>query len=162
MCEWSYSNLDSSKEHLPTLFVQMPSGTPLVNRPEEMWSYLHIFDPVLFPTAREFARRFGNVRSLGTSTGLVLNVDRLLKQALKGRMIRRTALEVGQQLPEIQIQRVLLPHNEEQAKVYNMMRDRFFVWLDEQKTTLSANAIIAQLTRLRQIKTFPSLFHRER
>jgi hypothetical protein len=77
-------------------------------------------------------------------------------------MIRRTALEVGQQLPEIQIQRVLLPHNEEQAKVYNMMRDRFFVWLDEQKTTLSANAIIAQLTRLRQIKTFPSLFHRER
>ena len=30
-------------------FVQMLSGTPLVNRPEEMWAYLNIFDPVLFP-----------------------------------------------------------------------------------------------------------------
>ena len=139
-------------------FVQMLSGTPLVNRPEEMWSYLHIFDPILFPNAREFVRRFGDVRSLGTSSQIVLNVERLLKQALKGRMIRRTAKEVGQELPDLQRQEIVLPHNAEQSKVYQGMRDRFFVWLDEmaeQKKALTANAIIAQLTRLRQINVLP-------
>ena len=73
-------------------------------------------------------------------------------------MIRRTAKEVGQQLPEIQRQEIILPHNEEQSKVYQGMRDRFFVWLDEmaeQKKALTANAIIAQLTRLRQINILP-------
>ena len=139
-------------------FVQMLSGTPLVNRPEEMWSYLHIFDPILFPDARSFVRRFGDVRSLGTGTGLVLNVERLLKQALKGRMIRRTAKEVGQQLPDLQKQEIVLPHNAEQSKAYQGMRDRFFVWLDQAELEgkiLSANAIIAQLTRLRQINILP-------
>ena len=122
-----------------------------------MWSYLHIFDPVLFPSAREFVRRFGDVRALGTSSQIVLNVERLLKQALKGRMIRRTAKEVGQELPEFQRQEILLPHNAEQSKVYQGMRDRFFVWLDEMedRKALTANAIIAQLTRLRQINILP-------
>jgi len=150
---------------LQAKFVQMLSGTPLVNKPEEMWSYLHIFDPVLFPSAREFARRFGDVRQLGAQTELVLNVNRLLKQALKGRMIRRTAVEVGQELPELIEQRRELPWNQEQADLYRQMRDKFFIWIEEEEgkgTLLSASAIIAQLTRLRQINVLPKFIWRQK
>jgi len=146
-------------------FVQMLSGTPLVNKPEEMWSYLHIFDPVLFPSAREFVNRFGDVRRLGAQTQMVLNVNRLLKQALKGRMIRRTAVEVGQELPELQEIRRVLPWNDEQASMYRQMRDKFFIWLEEEEgkgTVLSASAIIAQLTRLRQINVLPKFIWRQK
>src|SRR3546814_7024934 len=34
------------------------SGTPMQNAPEEMWSYLHMFDPEMFPNVRDFQHRF--------------------------------------------------------------------------------------------------------
>jgi SNF2 family DNA or RNA helicase len=50
-----------------------------------------------------------------------------------------------------------LEHNIEQFKVYEKMRKDFFIWLDEmQETALTASAIIAQLTRLRQINVWPA------
>jgi SNF2 family DNA or RNA helicase len=136
-------------------FIMMLSGTPMVNRPEEMWAYLHIFDPILFDSASTFRKRFCDVRYLAGMTQTVVNPTRLLEKALKGRMIRRTADEVGLQLPELISQDVELLHNEEQGKAYNQMRDKFFVWLDQTEKPLTATAIIAQTTRLRQINVLP-------
>ncbi len=136
-------------------FLIILSGTPIVNRPEEIWSYLHIFDPIRFDSANEFRRQFSQLRQIAGAQKWEVNYDRLLNFALKGKMIRRTAAEVGQELPELVEEEVLLPHNPEQAKVYKQMRERFFVWLEEQQIALSATAIIAQLTRLRQINVWP-------
>lgn len=137
-------------------FMIMMSGTPMVNKPEEMWAYLHIFDPERFPTLARFESFFKTDWS-SLHGGYVINADKLLKDALIGQSIRRRKDEVGFQLPELTRPPRMLVMNGEQRKVYDMMRKNFFVWLDKQgEKTLTANAIIAQLTRLRQIAVYPA------
>jgi SNF2 family DNA or RNA helicase len=151
-------------------FNLMLSGTPMVNRPQEMWSYLHIFSPERFKSLRDFENAFCDYRELAGVYQLAVNPEKILENALKGQMIRRRRDEVGLQLPELtyvgdevtlgdyqtSYKAVLLQHNPEQRRVYEEMRKNFFVWLDEQQTSvLSATAIIAQLTRLRQINVWP-------
>ncbi len=140
--------------------IIMLSGTPMVNRPGEMWAYLNIFDSERFPDLRKFEREFQAVQKMGFEYKVEIDAEKLLNNALKGRMIRRRKDEVKSLgLPEITpyMQReVLLQHNPKQAEAYEMMRDRFFVWLDGQEgDMLTATAIIAQLTRLRQINIWP-------
>jgi SNF2 family DNA or RNA helicase len=88
---------------LKVRFSMMLSGTPMVNRPQEMWSYLHIFDPVRFPNMREFERQFCDYRDFAGEYQLTVDPNKILQNALKGRMIRRTRNEVGLQLPECDI-----------------------------------------------------------
>ena len=136
-------------------FVMMLTGTPLVNKVEEIWSYLHIFDPVVFPDARRFARQFSAFRDMSGKLQFSLQSERLLKDILKGRLIRRTAHEVGLQMPPVNYQDIVLPHNLEQGEIYKQMREQFYIWLDGQDKPLSAMSLLAQLTRLRQINVLP-------
>ena len=85
----------------PSKFIMMLTGTPLVNKVEEIWSYLHIFDPVVFPDARRFARQFSAFKDMSGKLQFSLQSERLLKDILKGRLIRRTAHEVGLQMPPV-------------------------------------------------------------
>ncbi|UOF81932.1 chromatin remodeling complex ATPase-like protein [Caudoviricetes sp.] len=138
-------------------FTLMLSGTPMVNRPQEMWSYLHIFAPERFPNVKNFERDFMQMKEMAGEMQLLIQADKLLKNALKGQMIRRRRDEVGLDLPEINREFRTLEMNPEQAKTYKMMRENFFVWLDsEHDKPLTATAIIAQLTRLRQINVWPA------
>lgn len=143
------------KDTVQGSFIMMLTGTPLVNRVEEIWSYLHIFDPVVFPDARRFARQFSAFRDMSGKLQFSLQSERLLKDILKGRLIRRTAHEVGLQMPPVNYQDVVLPHNLEQGELYQKMRKDFFIWLDQQEKALSAVSLLAQMTRLRQINVLP-------
>lgn len=143
-------------KELDVRFQMMLTGTPLVNRIEEIWSYLHLFDPILFPDAKKFARQFSAYRDISGKMQFSLQSERLLKDILKGRLIRRTATEVGLQLPPTISQDIILPHNLIQGDLYEKMRTDFFIWLDQQEgKALSATSILAQLTRLRQINVLP-------
>lgn len=136
-------------------FQMMLTGTPLVNRVEEIWSYLHLFDPQAFPDSKQFARQFSAFKDLSGKLQFSLQSERLLKDILKGRLIRRRATEVGLQLPPVNYEDVILPHNLEQGELYQKMRTDFFIWLEKQEKALSATSILAQLTRLRQINVLP-------
>jgi len=138
-------------------FTIMLSGTPMVNRPQEMWSYLHIFSPEKFPDVKTFEKNFMEYKMLAGEYQLSINANKLLEGALKGQMIRRSRADVGLNLPEFTATDVELQMNPEQAIVYEQMRKNFFVWLDSMQTKpLTAAAIIAQLTRLRQINVWPA------
>jgi SNF2 family DNA or RNA helicase len=76
-------------------FQMMLTGTPLVNKIEEIWSYLHLFDPVAFPDAKKFARQFNAFRDLSGKLKFDVHSERMLKDILRGRLIRRTEEEVG-------------------------------------------------------------------
>lgn len=137
-------------------YVLMLSGTPMVNAPEEMWSYLHIFNPEKFPDLKTFKRNFMEYKTIAGEFKLVVDANKLLGQVLKGQMIRRSAAEVGLQIPELNYEVVELERTPAQDEAYKQMQNHFFVWLDEQQDKpLSAMAIIAQLTRLRQINVWP-------
>lgn len=144
---------------LKSRFVLMLSGTPMVNAPEEMWSYLHIFNPEKFPDIKRFRKDFMDYKKAadGILSGVLeVKPDLIMKHALKGQMIRRSAEEVGLQLPELTYEIIELEMTPAQQEAYNMMEKRFFVWLDENEDKpLTAMAIVAQLTRLRQINLWP-------
>jgi SNF2 family DNA or RNA helicase len=136
-------------------FIMMLTGTPLVNKVEEIWSYLHIFDPIVFPNARQFARQFSAFKDMSGKLQFSLQSEKLLKDILKGRLIRRTAHEVGLQMPPVTYRDVVLPHNLQQGEIYQQMKTDFFIWLDGQDKPMAAMSILAQLTRLRQINVLP-------
>ena len=55
----------------------MLTGTPLVNSVEEIWCYLHIFDPIVFPDSRRFARQFSAFRDMSGKLQFSLQSERL-------------------------------------------------------------------------------------
>jgi SNF2 family DNA or RNA helicase len=133
-------------------FVQMLSGTPMANRVAEIWAYLHIFDPSKFNNLRKFEDMFNVYKDMGgkIQTGNILDI------CLKDRMVHRRRDEVGLGLPEFTEENKYVIYTPEQQKVYEEMRTQFYIWLDEQEgKALTATAIIAQLTRLRQISVWP-------
>jgi SNF2 family DNA or RNA helicase len=133
-------------------FILMLSGTPMVNRVAELWAYLHVFDPHQFDSLKNFERAFDAYVEFGGK----VQTGKILDMCLKDRMVRRTRDEVGLELPEFNLEYRMVEYTEQQQKIYNQMRDRFLVWLDEQETeALTATAVIAQLTRLRQISVWP-------
>lgn len=136
-------------------FIMMLTGTPLVNKSEEMWSYMHIFAPEEFPDVKDFTRRFQGFKQAAGTFKMTIEADKLLKTALKGRLIRRTAHEVGLQLPQVVRQDIFLDHNEKQGAIYKQMKEEFMVWLDTTTMPLTANNILTQLLRLRQINVLP-------
>jgi len=140
----------------------MLSGTPLVNKMEEMWSYLHLFDTSAFPDVKQFTKSFQAYKTVAGTLEMSFSSDKLLKQALRGRLIRRTAHEVGLQLPPLTEQDIILQHNPEQKKLYDKMKEEFFIWLDKLQKPATATNILAQTMRLRQINVLPVVNFNER
>jgi SNF2 family DNA or RNA helicase len=139
-----------------TDFIILMSATPIQNRAEDMWAYLNVFSPEKFPDKRQFKKDFRQVRMVAGQLQEGINIDKLLTGALKGQMIRRRKDEVAIQVPPLDMPIVKVEMLPKQAKLYDAIRDRFFVWIDEQEgKALTTTAIIAQLTRLRQISNLP-------
>lgn len=141
---------------IQTDFIILMSATPVQNRAEDMWAYLNIFSPEKFPDKRQFKKDFRQVRTVAGQLQEGINIDKLLTGALKGQMIRRRKDEVAVQVPPLDMPLVEIEMLPRQAKLYDAIRDRFFAWVDEQEgKALTTTAIIAQLTRLRQISNLP-------
>ena len=137
---------------MQTTFSVFLSGTPIQNHPREMWAYLHLFDPEKFPNTRDFEARFCS----GYGETWSVDFDRLIK-ILTDNVIRRSKQDVGLQLPPKIYDTRLVEMTPSQEALYQQLRTNFFVWLDEQEgKALTATALIAQLTRLRQLVLLPS------
>ena len=140
-----------------TKFMIFLSGTPMCNRPQEMWSYLNIFAPEKFPNVSNFEFMYGNpVWVEGKGIVRVIDPEKVIR-ILKDQTIRHSIEDLNLQLPDFDRQFIYLDHGDEQAELYQKMRDNFYIWLDEQaenKKALTATHIIAQITRLWQINTW--------
>lgn len=138
----------------PCRFYFPMSGSPIQNKPDEMWSYLHFLAPDRFPDSRRFSRAFGTWGSMRLAK---IDEEKLIR-AMSGQVIRRRRSEVEIQLPPIEriVRFVDLNTYPAQKEMYQQMKDQMLVWLDDnQDKFLTATAILAQLTRLRQIAVFP-------
>lgn len=132
-------------------FILMLSGSPLQNHPKEMWCYLHVLEPSRFPSVNHFERTY----CAWFGSGLQVAFDDVIG-ILRDQVIRRRATEVLLQLPAITRQTIEVELYPRQREMYDTMRDQLFVWLDEQEDkALTTSAIIAQLTRMRQIALYP-------
>lgn len=109
--------------------VILMSGTPLTNRPTELWPSLNILRPDRYPSFFTFANRYSHMQQ--TPWGMkFLGAQRLpeLHETLVRRcMIRRTKAEVLSQLPKKT--RIVIPIDLRNYKEYETAEKDFVRWL---------------------------------
>lgn len=135
------------------------SGTPMLNRPEEVWPTLHRQYPERFPNFYMFERAL-TIKSAGRfkkTVGYHTEAMAELKEFLAHHSTRRRKDQVLRDLPAKQYSRVLVELTAEQRRLYNELRDNFLMWLDD-GTKKSVATVLAQLTRLKQACFSPELY----
>lgn len=116
------------------------SGTPLTNRPYELWSILSILRPDLFPSKEKYAWRYCRPRY--TPWGWVYDgaskIDELHRVLKRECMIRRTKKQVLKELPD-KIRRSILFRLDSYEEYHKAEKD-FLGWLKGQSPVRAARA----------------------
>ena len=147
----------------PEYIIPM-TGTPILNKPQELFSILNIMLPTQFHTERDFLWSYceeyenndGQMKWRFKPGGLDL-----LSKKLSRNFLRRTKKEAGIQLPEKSIIYHELPLDVNsypaQSRAREHMKKYATLVIDEKKgKALQATVMIALITRLRQIETWPA------
>jgi SWI/SNF-related matrix-associated actin-dependent regulator 1 of chromatin subfamily A len=89
------------------------TGTPILNRPIEMWPVVHKCDPKNFGSFFGFAKRYcgANQNGYGWDFSGASNLDELQKKLRESFMVRRLKKDVLKELPAKRRQLVVLPTN---------------------------------------------------
>jgi hypothetical protein len=101
---------------LKSRYALVLSGTPLENRLDELHSVMQFVDDRRLPPAFRFFHRHRVVNERGKVLGYK-NLD-LLRERLRGILLRRTRDSVLQQLPPRTTELVRIPPTEEQAELH--------------------------------------------
>lgn len=147
-----------------TRYAWLITGTPIRNRPHEIWSLLYILDPKRYGGPQginqgfwRFVYRFCEVEKTpyGTEIG-GLRADKAdeFKRELAPRLIRRNKKLLN--LPPLSRETIYVEMGAAQAKSYREAESGILRTIDPERVTQIPGAL-AQLTRLRQICLAPSL-----
>lgn len=158
-CDWSSSDYTSFTRHDRRSVVNfLPmSGTPILNRPDEIYPLLHLVDDQQFPHKTYFKRDFCTVNA---DNKLVWNYggESRLAKMIAGYYLRRTHKDAGIVLPpqgvtvhEIEFDPEMYPL---QAKIMKMLREHAQVEIDAGRA-ITIPALLALITRERQAATWP-------
>ena len=142
---------------IPALWRTAMSGTPVVNRPDELWSVLNWLHPKEYTSYWRFFNRYvytENEYVGGQKIRKIIgprHVERLQAE-MKPFLVRRLKTDVLKDLPEKYRTEIKVTLTPTQRSAYNGMRDEMIAWIGEQTETdlLPAPVVIAQLTRLQQ------------
>jgi SWI/SNF-related matrix-associated actin-dependent regulator 1 of chromatin subfamily A len=129
------------------------SGTPLTNRPKELYNILHLLLPHLFPSFVSYAFRYCGRRMTpwGWDDTGASHLDELHEILKDTCMIRRTKRQVLKELPEKM--RVVLPLPIERPKEYATAEADFLNWLAKKDLGKAKRAEKAeQLVKLGYLK----------
>lgn len=131
------------------------TGTPLENRPLDVWSIVACLNPGYLGGRTEFQDRYGNPEHPESAY-------KLLSAKLRPILLRRTKDQVAPELPERIEERHVCELTQGQRQLYmaELQRSRqrvFGLADDDPELRRSRVAVLAVLTRLRQICCHPAL-----
>lgn len=143
--------------------VYLVTGTPMMNRTEELWSLLNILFPKQYTSFWRFADHYCEVRKNHFGTEILTGSDKQvedLKKALEPVMIRRRKNDVLKELPPKIYQKYPVNLEGKQLLMYKQMeKDAIAIFNDGD--VIAAPVVIAQITRLRQIAISTELLGEE-
>jgi len=129
------------------------TGTPVLNRPNELWTQLNIIDPERYDNFFRFGSTYCNAtyNGYGWDFSGASNIEQLAEE-LRGIMIRRTKDQVLEELPEKT--RSLVPIEISNRREYNRVESEFLDWLEEQKGKEAADRAskVEQITKIEYLK----------
>jgi SNF2 family DNA or RNA helicase len=123
------------------------SGTPVMNRPAELWSFLNILAPDVFNNYEGFVKRYADGKN-----GVKNEVE--LKQLLSKYMIRRKKSEVQKDLPPIIRTTQFATMNAEQKKQYDKLLQDILIDLKTGDEIGMINNILTRILRLKQFLSY--------
>jgi len=129
------------------------SGTPLTNRPSELWTTLRLIRPDLYKSFFSYAFHFCNPirRPWGWDYKGAANLTELHRQLKSTMMIRRLKKNVLTELPDKT--RTIIPLDIEKREDYNKAVHNFIAWLSKQSITKAKKAKKAeQLVKMGYLK----------
>lgn len=140
-------------KHIPNILPI--SGTPVINRPIELYNTINLIHPNLFPNMMQYAKKYCNAHHTGFGWDFsgASNLEELYS-IVSNFMIRRTKNEVLTELPEKR--RSFIPMELSNQKEYTRARYNFLSWIRETKgekaMKRAENAqTLAQIGQLRQL-----------
>lgn len=157
----AYRGVKRLIDELDPPYIIPMTGTPILNRPQELFALLTLVNPERFHTLNDFLWNYCEQdRDTGFWKFKPGGLDRIAK-AIGKNFLRRTKDQAGIDLPEKTITVHALQVDAEaypmQAKVREQMRKHAMIMLDENSNkAVMAAAMIAVFTRLRQIETWPA------
>lgn len=119
------------------------TGTPILNRPHEMWPILNMIDPKAFPSYEGFISRYTNGK-YG-----VKNVQEL-RELLAKYMIRRTKKDVMKDLPPVTRTTRFVELTAQQWEQYKTILDMIMIDLETGEEIGEINSILVKILRLKQ------------
>lgn len=150
--------------------VMPMTGTPILNRPQELYPQLRMIDPVNFQTENVFLRDFC-VKGYDQHWTWQYGSEKKLIEKIGPRYIARDRMSAGIVIPPAKPIHHIIPFAmmesayPDQAKAYRQARDYAQLVLNPfTETTMSMVAKISVLLRLRQVLVWPNaikLEHRD-
>jgi SWI/SNF-related matrix-associated actin-dependent regulator of chromatin subfamily A-like protein 1 len=121
------------------------TGTPVTNRPRELWPMLTMINSDLFPSHEVFLNTYedgyGNARN-----------SQELVELLKPIMIRRTHKDVMADLPPVERVYNFYSLSPKALKIYNKVLDGIYEdWIKHEGQEMAVTNMLARITRLKQI-----------
>lgn len=134
------------------------SGTPIENRLSDLWSIFEFLNPGMLGRASVFRVQAADAAETGTR--------KLLSQALKPFILRRTKREVARDLPEKLEQTIFCTMSKHQETLYNELREHYrgalLGIIQKQGMAKSKIHVLEALLRLRQAACHPALLDESR
>jgi SNF2 family DNA or RNA helicase len=133
------------------------TGTPAVNKGDDLYGILHFLYPSRFSSYWAFVERYFKTWSSPWGVREVSGYKRKeeLQEILDLISVQRKRSEVMSWIPPKQYQTIALEMSSKQRKAYDEMLHMFTV----EEADLDAPSVLAQLTRLRQICLAPELLN---
>lgn len=146
-------------------YVFPMTGTPILNRPQELFSLLSLVNSERFHHLNDFLYEFCEQNEDGKWIFQDGGLDRVAKK-IRTNYLRRTKDDAGVKLPEKTITIHNLEVDEEaypeQSRIRKEMKENAMLTLqaaEDEGKVVGAAAMIAMYTRLRQIETWPAGIH---
>ena len=135
------------------------SGTPFINRPEELWTILYKLAPDEWPDDPELFRDslVYTDKATGKAKAYRSKYVNTVKAFLDDHAIRRRREQVAKDMPQIVSIQKLVELTPEQRRLYDKIRDEFRMELEDGKELRVTN-VMAQITRLKQACISPELY----
>ena len=150
-------NVDSGRSkaarQLKSKYVLHLTGTPVVNRPAELWPLLNIIDPVKFSSKESFEGQWFY------NNGKTIKNEAQFKEMMSAYMIRRRKEDVIKDLPMIERFDHFIELSSPAKDAYKQALQGVYTSLRNPDYQRDINSVLAQLQRLKQIVADDTVSH---